>query len=378
MQLRQDETPDVAPGLRHRHRSQVRCGGDLRTTYVFRKVPTVQKALLSELQSFRSYPSITVLFNTTTGGALSQPNVATALRLIDDADRRLREEVSDNIRSSLITTITGLLHLQLNEPTTKAMALFVSSETQAVVRLGQPVTDRVIIDETFATRDLVADLNRTALYRVVTISDRSARLFVGDRQRLAEDRSEGWPLMRPDEMTSSSWTVALGKALQAEQERHPLATVFAGVDRSIRKTLVGQLFESVGVIPGNHDRTSWAELHTLSWPLVTDWLRADGKRAFAELENARSQRLFASGIHELWVLGDEGRISLLAVEESYAVAATLTGTAVNRVADPTAPGVVDDLVDELIEVVLSKGGSVVMVPDDSLADNDRIAGVLRY
>ena len=37
-------------------------------------------------------------------------------------------------------------------------------------------------------RDLVADLNRTALYRVVTISERTGRLFIGDRHRLVEQR----------------------------------------------------------------------------------------------------------------------------------------------------------------------------------------------
>jgi hypothetical protein len=46
--------------------------------------------------------------------------------------------------------------------------------------------------------------------------------------------------------------------------------------------------------------------------------------------------------------------------------------------DASAPGVIDDAVDEVIEEVMAKGGSVVFVDDGALEQHQRIAFILRY
>ena len=46
--------------------------------------------------------------------------------------------------------------------------------------------------------------------------------------------------------------------------------------------------------------------------------------------------------------------------------------------DPHAPGVVDDLVDETIEVVLAKRGRCTVVPDGTLPAGAGMALKLRY
>ena len=46
--------------------------------------------------------------------------------------------------------------------------------------------------------------------------------------------------------------------------------------------------------------------------------------------------------------------------------------------DASAPGVIDDAVDEVIEEVMAKGGGVAFVDDGALAQYQRIALILRY
>ena len=46
--------------------------------------------------------------------------------------------------------------------------------------------------------------------------------------------------------------------------------------------------------------------------------------------------------------------------------------------EATAPGVIDDAVDEVIEEVTAKGGSVVFVDNGALAQHQRVALILRY
>jgi hypothetical protein len=336
-------------------------------------------ALLVELQGLRAYPSVTVLLNTTPNVVFSPAYTAAANRMLDTVDRRLNGDVAPDVHQTVIAALSDLIDEQQTQPCTQAIALCVSPEYSAALRLGRPVSERVVIDDTFATRDLVADLNRTALYRVVTISDRKARVLVGDRRRLVEERNDNWPLDRDTDLSAAMWTRRVNEQLRAEEARHPLPTVIAGVQRSIRGIVEPGMFRSVGVVPGNHDRSSWMGLHTAAWPLVSDWLRTDQTRAMEQLDSAISAHRYAGGIDEIWPLANEGRVELLVVEDDYQLAARLDD---NHQLQPTddreAADVNDDVVDDTIEAVLRHGGQAVFVGDGVLDDHQRIAAILRY
>jgi hypothetical protein len=71
---------------------------------------------------------------------------------------------------------------------------------------------------------------------------------------------------------------------------------------------------------------------------------------------------------------------VLLVEENYHQPARIAadGVTLTLVDDPTPPDVVDDAVDEIISLVLEKGGRVVFVDDGALPQHQRIAVMLRY
>ena len=298
--------------------------------------------------------------------------------LADNADRRLEGDVPEDTRRTVIESVRGLIASVAEQRATKAIAVFASPNYSAVVRLGDRTRDRVVIDNTFATRDLVADANRTALYRVVTLSDHKSRLFIGDRARLVEERTETWPLHRDDDQRLATWARAVTTAVAAEHARQPLPTVVAGVNRSARDVAKASNIDAIGIIRGNHDRTSWADLHNQAWPLVCDWLRTDNHRALDHLDTARGANRYAGGVHEVWELAHDARVELLVVEETYAYPARLRDAQLIYAVDIEAPDVIDDAIDELIELVLHNAGRVAIVADGNLADHDRLAAVLRY
>jgi hypothetical protein len=340
----------------------------------------MNSALLAELQRQSAYPSVTVLLNTSPGSVLSTAERVRAGQLLDTAAARLRGDVDDDVAADIMDQLRGLLDEQSGLAAGTALALCVSPAFAAAVRLGRTVTERVVIDDTFATRDLVADLNRTAEYRLLTISDRTVRSFVGDRQRLVEERDEHWPLRRLEEHSATGWTNAVSEALRTLHQQHPLPTVIAGVDRSVRRhTAALAPFHTIGFVPGNHDRTSWAELHNATWPVVTDWLRSDAADALQRLDVARSSRRYAGGVQEIWPLANDGRIDTLVVEDGHALPARITDDGqLDPSEEVTAPDVVDDIVDETIEAVLRHGGRVVVTEPGELAAHHHIAAVLRY
>jgi hypothetical protein len=68
------------------------------------------------------------------------------------------------------------------------------------------------------------------------------------------------------------------------------------------------------------------------------------------------------------------------VEEDFHYPARLgpSGLLLRPADDPTAPEVLDDAVDELVETVLANGGQVVFVDNGALEVHQRIAMILRY
>lgn len=338
----------------------------------------MQRALISELQRRSGYPCVTLLVNTTRGEWLDQTQQLTIERLISSADRRLKGDVDDETRIRVVEALRRLL-LEVETVTcTDALALCASSGYSAVVKLGRRVVERVVVDETFATRDLVADLNRTATFRVVTVSEHLVRMLYGDRHRLAELLDDRWPLVREEDQSVASWSRAVVHALRAEQRRHAVPTVVAGVERSVHRALGAAELHTIGIVHGNHDRSGWDDLHRAAWPLVEGWIEADQMRALERLESARSQRRFAGGLDEVWTLAMEGRLELVVVEDTFAVSARVLDGRLEPTDEREAPDVVDDVVDEIVEAVLRHSGGAVIVPDGSLADHDRIAAVARY
>ncbi|MGE3326948.1 MAG: hypothetical protein AB7N61_16260 [Acidimicrobiia bacterium] len=338
-------------------------------------------SVMHDLQSRRVYPSVTLLHTTTAGPTMDPEDVTVLVHLAEFAHWRLSGEVADEVRDALVARLAELIASAAHEPATAAIAVCASPDHSAVVRLGGPVRSRCIIDETFATRDMVADANRSARYRVLTASDRMIRLLIGDRDCLVEVRDDQWPLRREDGQSLERWartaSAAIRRRFDADGDQN-LPTVVAGVERTVRAVVGADLATVVASVPGNHDRTGWVDLHGATWPLIEAWLAADRDAAFARLSAARGARRYAGGLGEVWELAQDGRVDLLVVEEDFRVAGRIAEGRLVEVTDPAALGVIDDVVDELIEAVIATRGAVVVVPDGDLTEHGRVAAVLRY
>lgn len=338
---------------------------------------TSDTTTLRELQALRVYPSVTLLFNTTSGKQPSEAELTRATQLLADADRRLTEEVSDGTRLEIVSRAHALLHEVGKLAASDSVALFVSPDHASHAQLGKPVKERVIIDDTFATRDLVADAGNTADYRLFTFSEQVARLFLGDRSGLREVKDETWPILRDPDLSDQLWNRTVFKFVEKVETEASLPTVVAGVEQSVRQVFTDN-GSTVGVISGNRDRATASVLHGLAWPFVALWLRRKETEALIRLHEADSKLLVARGIDDVWMAANGGRVQLLVVEEGYELSGRVTSGYLEITEDREAPHVVDDVADDLIETVLAKGGRVVVMSDGALSEYGRVAAVLRY
>jgi hypothetical protein len=358
----------------------------------------LDEPVVAGLQAVRDYPCASVLMSTAPAAAMTPTDAARLDRLVAAAERRLRVEVAHHPIEPLLARLARLAQDAKARPTTRAVALFASFHHDALVDLPVHVVDRVVVDPTFATRDLVRALAARPRVRVVVVSERTVRLLEGATGGLVEidlqlpavptgtESSRGRRSRRSredGELRRRRGSARLRHATTVVRARHdadPLPMVVAGVTRQVAAwTGVFGDEAVVGAIPGSHDTTSVARLDLLVAPVVDDHRRFVRKDALARLAATEPARI-AFGIDAVWTATGAGRIDLLCVEESYVYPAR-PDLARNRLQpddDLDRPEVLDDAIDEIIEMVRLGDGRVVTVHDGALEGYGRIAARLRW
>jgi hypothetical protein len=278
--------------------------------------------------------------------------------------------------------------------------LFVNQDFGRAFRLPFAIRERVVIDETFFTRDLIYALNHSTRYWVLVLSEKPTRLYEGFNHDLTEIEEGGFPMIHEGPGGEAPLPGGFGVRKSAyRDERHrqffrkvdnalkpflagdPLPFIVIGVDRNLAffNEVSAHTKAVIGTVTGSHDKTSPHELSELVQPLVDKHREEKRKEALEQLERAVSERKFVSTIGEVWRLAHEGHGALLLVEEDFHYPGRLDENGVLvRAEDASAPDVMDDAVDEIIETVLNKQGRVVFVDNGQLKEHRRIALVLRF
>lgn len=357
---------------------------------------------ISELQSVREYPSVSILLPTYRKAPDElQQNPVRVKNLVRQTVDRLLTEFSKRDIQPLLEQLDSLTDQIDYDHPQDGLAIFANKNIGRLVYLPFQLQERVVVDETFATRNLVHARNRSKRYRVLTLSQEHARLFEAERDALVEVTTNGFPMKPEADGVKTEWPSDFGvdhgqyntrqdrqffqhveHALEKVMGQEALPLVLAGVDRNIGFfNEVSKCKEHViGVINGSHDRTAARELGELVWPVAREGFLQRRRQMLEQLDNAIGAKRSAAGINNCWRMAREGRGDLLLVEEDFHYPAVQDDASQNFIPaeDDTLPNTISDAVDEIVEEVLGKGGRVVFVESGTLDQHDRIALTLRY
>ncbi|MDZ4825963.1 MAG: hypothetical protein SGJ13_05785 [Actinomycetota bacterium] len=367
------------------------------------KRAALDRAEVARLQQAQGYPAVSILMPT---GTTPQSDRARLAGLFDVVATRLLGEFPRHAVQRLLDDLEALGTRDDLPWGHESLALFVSKQNAVAVALPILVRERVVIDETFATRDLVHAALRSPVYRVLVLGKRLTRLYAGLGRILTEVTHDDFPLLGADEARDNARErrsrfgvdrsalrdnqlhryVRVVDASLAPYMRDELPLIVVGAGRRLpafrlhsrhRRHITTTLSGTFGQQPGD---PGTVELADLVWPAVCEVLARRHQEALGELDRALGSRRCAAGVEEVWALAPAGRGTLLVVEESFEYSARVEFET-NRplhADDVEHPEVIDDMVDEIIEIVLAKRGRVAIVPDGALADLGRIAMALRY
>lgn len=354
---------------------------------------------LKVLQSMVSVPALSILLPTYRHFPDNQKDPIRVKNLVDEARERLGQEFAKrDIEPLLLRLDTLAADIDYNH-TLDGLALFVSHDFAKKFYLPFSVPERVIIDQTFATRDLLYGMHRTVRYWVFLLSQNATRLIAGTGETLEEVFDDNFPMQmtgpaatQPVPYHSDTAYVddrhrrffqkvdrAFATYIQDEPEHLPL--IIGGVKRQI------SFFQEVsdyqgnvaGTLTGSYDRATLAELTPDIWAIAQTVRQQRHDAAFETLDAAIGRQQVVSTIEEVWRLANDGRGKLLLVEKDYHVPAIITESGGLKVVEnPGGTDVMDDAVDEIIETVLLKGGEVELMAAGELAQHQKIALILRY
>jgi len=352
---------------------------------------------LQELQSFTYVPALSILLPTHRTSPDNKQDPIQVKNLVDEAKSRLSEQFAAREIEPLFKKLDALVETIKYSHTLDGLALYVSHEFAKLYYLPFTVPARVIIDKTFATRDLLYGLHRNQCYWVVLLSQNSTRLISGIGETLEEVEDKNFPMpmtgpgateATPPDSDSSYMDDRLRRfyqkvdqALNEYNQADNLPLVVGGDIRQISFFQEVSQYSSAiaGTMTGNFDKSTLAEINPEVWQIVQSVREAKQAEAMQALDAAMGVQMVISTIEEAWKLSQEGRAKMLLVEKNYHVPAVLTENGGLQLTEAVGgTEVMDDAVDEVIEVVLAKGGEVAIVDDGKLAVHQRFALILRY
>lgn len=356
------------------------------------------------LQQIHGYPAVTITIPTHRTSPDNRQDPIRLKNLVAQAANQLLEEFSKRDIDPLLTRLHNLAENVDFNHAQDGLVLFANQDFGGVYTLPFDLKERVVIDQTFATRDLVFALNRTPRYWVLVLSEKPTRLFEATRDDLVEIQEDGFPMTHEGPGGSQALPGGFGIQRSAyRDERHlqffravdnalkpfladdPLPVVVVGVDHYLAffNEVTNYKDAILTTVQGNYDKETPSELSKLVWPPAKAALAEKRQQYLEQLDAASGAQRVASTVGEVWRFAHEGRGSLLLVEEDFHFHGKLDATGANLLpatAEESIAGIetIADAVDDIIEIVLSKQGQVVFVDNGQLEKYQRIALILRY
>lgn len=369
---------------------------------------------LELLQSQQEYPSVSI----TVALAKTMPdrknNVTKVRDAVAHAQQRLLKEFSAEEIKPILAKLHGQIEaLDFEHINAQGLALFANKHVAARYVLPFTVPDHVVVDAIFEIRDVLWALNRMPKYWVLALSEKPTRLFHGAHDSLHEiiepaqdefgNDKDGFPYsyVAPNERTAHE---QMGDHLMRDA-RHfdgnkekfferafrlaerfikaePLPLIVIADEKNY--ALFQKASHNYAVaehVHGDYCKRSAHDIAQVVWPAVEKHLADDQAKKIAHFAQEVNQKHQAVGFHDVWSAAQEGRVHELLVEENFSIAgapdplnkfkALLLETPKNA-ADP-------DIINDLIEIVLSKGDAKVTFCKPGLLEKyGHVAAILRY
>jgi hypothetical protein len=340
--------------------------------------------------------------------------------LVRSMERSLRLKYGDDQVQSLLEPFEGLAaDRDFWNHTLDGLAVFGAAGLFQVYRLQRPMPELAVVADSFHTKPLRRFLQSTDRFHLLGLSLDQIKLFEGNRDALDEvDLAPGVPRTLPealgDQLTDPHQTVASyggagggniamrhGHGGRADERDADGERFFRVVDRAILEhhSRPSNLPLILAALPQHHghfrkisqnpflvedgvkvhpDAVSASELRQRAWQVFETRYQSELKSLADAFSAAKARGLGMEDLSRVAQAAVDGRVSTLLIEADRQIPGRVAvDTGRIQPADMQHPEV-DDLLDDLGELVLQKGGRVAVVPAERMPTRTGAAAICRF
>ncbi len=369
------------------------------------------KATLKSLRQTKANPAVSIFVKTHREHPANEKDPIALKNQLKVAEERLNNEYDKHTATQIMDAIhakTDDLNHNYNLDT---LAIFASTDDVQIIRMPLDTTERVVISDSFATRDLVRDMASAVHFYAVVLTRDMARLIEASNDRVvrefeadddAQNNMENIPF--PIDNNGLYTTGDGGSDRSSNNESSHLKEFFNQVDKSVQElwgehkmplVIVGDAknvsyYKEVCDRPDNIIATvtnvtnldDGSAQHIVDGvqEAVEEYRSSLHEAAMSEIDKARGAEMLRTDLQEVYRGAFQGAGETLYVRRGYIKPAKIDEKAqtLNVVDDPSGEGVTDDAIGEIIEHVMHNGGEVVFMPEDIMGEDQPIALVTRY
>jgi hypothetical protein len=319
-------------------------------------------------------------------------------KLTTEVENRLFQYESEEkarLLSKRLKELIAQVHFDKN---LDCLILFVNEHISKFMHLPIQVENRVIIDKSFATRDLVRLLQMKTNYFVLVFSEYKARLLEAFDETLIQEYGSPFPIENNDLYSTktielknanlqkhllSEFYNRIDKAVNEVRNENPKPVLLCSQDMNCSEYLkVADLKDSIfpEFLKGNKLYMDANDIIRDAWQVVRKQQFEKNRLRKNELEDALASGQYISDANEIWQATTEGRIRTVFIEENLFRPARIDNNTITFVQeeDRNKPGVVDDIYDEIIEASINSGAEVVFLPKGELIEFNGLGAVTRF
>lgn len=274
--------------------------------------------LLQRLRATRPYPALSLTMPTHRRAPDNAQDVVRLRNLVAeagnrlDADPRVTAEARAAVKAQLDRAVAEVDQRRALE----SLVILADTDDYQIWQLPRTAPARVVLSDSYLTRNLVAAKAGAQLFWVLTLSAEHASLFSGTNDGLRPETRDGFPLTAPHEAPNPQREERIGdtpSTYSSEDARNFLRTV----DEKLRAVLAADprplfvvglppalaLLDEVGesaksavgrVAKGTTAETTVPELLKELDPALEGWREQAAARIRERLDNAHSSRSFAA------------------------------------------------------------------------------------
>lgn len=321
-----------------------------------------------------------------------------------------RKEYSEAVTSVMLEKLNDLTGQIKPVYDMYGLGLFISPEIAELIEFPFPVKEKIIMDTSFETRDILYLKQFLTPYYVLVLGKNRIHLYSAVIDHFIEIKDGNFPMEYHDDheyehasigtsfgfarkgfekdksalikMRTQSFFKEAGTQLASYMHKTHLPLIVAGIKNQILDFKAQPSFHETisGEVIGSFNENNFADLRSKAWLSLAKYKRSEVNSKIKEFTERDRLGHLAKGIQEVWLAAHEGKGLSLLVEKDF------NRTSYLRNNDPIlytrAPKgkytIVPDAVDEIIETVIEKGGKVTFAEEGKLNKFDSIALLLRY